>query len=69
MDYMSPLSKIFILERLLQAGAANKTFLRDLFIQEYGDAADMRIFDNAFACMEDYCTTGGKNLNGGTGLN
>ncbi|HEX8973983.1 MAG TPA: hypothetical protein VF817_00675 [Patescibacteria group bacterium] len=59
--------KIFVLERLLQSGAANRNYLRALFLKEHG-SIDETSFNNAFGCMEDYCTTGGKNIMGGTGL-
>lgn len=60
--------KIAILQELLLKGEVDGEKLFKKITSESNEAFDFGAFDNAYAVIEDYAKTGGKNTNGGTGL-
>jgi hypothetical protein len=65
---MSPICKIAVLSRLLEKGHLNTLELMAEMEKTYGSGFNKGYFLRACAVIEDYCLTGGANLNGGTGL-
>lgn len=59
--------KMIILERLLQEGVVDTWQLSLELEKKYGIVYNDQ-FNNAAAVIEDYCTTGGKKVYGGTGF-
>ena len=65
---MSIICKITVLERLIIQG---KIVTWDLYLEMaevYGFCFNVHDFENACNVIKDYCTTGGQNVHGGTGL-
>lgn len=60
--------KEFILARLLENIAVDTLQLREIMIGEFGSSFSQDEFENACIVIEDYCATGGLNVEGGTGL-
>lgn len=58
--------KIAVLKTLLDDGCINLDLVRGKLAREHGEAVSRLL--NAFEVITDYCTTGGKNTHGGTGL-
>jgi len=56
-----------ILERLLKEGEID-TFSFSLELQRLHGFFDILNYADAVAVINDYCTTGGRNVRGGTGL-
>lgn len=59
--------KAIISERLHYKGEVNLTELLRELVQQYGDV-DLWLYANAGAVINDYITTGGKNLTQGKGF-
>lgn len=59
--------KAFILEKLLTEGEVNSDLNLEL-ITKFGGFVDKDALKNAWAVIGDYAKTGGKNIEGGTGL-
>jgi len=67
-ERMLHICKAFILSLLLKSGAVKIHYARLKMAEEYGSNFCADTFRKACAIIEDYCTTGGKNSLGGTGL-
>lgn len=65
---ISTISKHFILSKLLESGAINTNYLRKKMREKYAERFSGEKFENACDVIESYCTNGGKDLEGGTGL-
>lgn len=65
---MDTICKIEVLERLLRDGKVVTWDLSREMAKTYGDSLDVDALDNACFVIEDYCKTGGKSIDGGTGL-
>jgi hypothetical protein len=65
---MDTVCKIEVLGRLLRAGTVDVFQLEKELLVRFGTAFDRQAFWNACAVIADYCSTGGANLSGGTGL-
>lgn len=59
---MGAICKITVLERLLTDGQVDTWGLSREMAQTYGSGFDVRAFQNACGVIDDYATTGGKNL-------
>ncbi|MCH7759007.1 hypothetical protein IID20_01480 [Patescibacteria group bacterium] len=70
---MDIISKIEILEQVLEQGQINVENIIPKIINKYKSKFDLKLlsysFINACVVIDDYCQTGGKNILGGTGLN
>jgi hypothetical protein len=60
--------KVKVLETLLEAGTVDIPALEHEMEEEYGTGFSERAFMNACGVIEDYASTGGAYLRGGTGL-
>lgn len=65
---MDTICKIQVLERLLRDGSVNTYELSKELYDIYGSSLNGNSFNSACAVINDYCVTGGKQTNGGTGL-
>lgn len=65
---MDTLCKIAVLSRLLETGEVNTFELSIELYEKYGSSFQPADFDNACGVIENYVTTGGANVIGGTGL-
>jgi len=65
---MGTICKMVVLERLLKEGKINAGDLSKEMAKTYGSGFNEGAFLNACSVIEDYCLTGGANVNGGTGL-
>ena len=70
---MDIISKIEILEQVLEQGQINVENIIPKIINKYKSKFDLKLlgysFINACVVIDDYCQTGGENILGGTGLN
>lgn len=66
---MDTICKTQVLERLLRDGSVNTHELSKELYDTYGSSLGGNSFNDACAVIADYCMTGGKQTNGGTGLN
>ena len=60
--------KIAVVEELLEHGEVNTYELSRKLAEQAGGVFDVGAFNNACAVIQDYITTGGKDVIGGTGL-
>ncbi len=60
--------KITVLQTLLDKGRVSTFDLSREMAKKLGDHFNPQLFNEACGVMSDYCTTGGKNTTGGTGL-
>src|SRR4030042_4226739 len=65
---MSAVCKKTVLEHLLRDGQVNTWKLSKDMAATHGQTFDIDAFNNACAVIDDYCKTGGKKAQGGTGF-
>lgn len=65
---MGTICKITVLEQLLRDDRVDTWELCLEMAQTYGSSFDSYKFNVACGVIDDYCKTGGKNAQGGTGL-
>ena len=64
---MDAVLKAEVLERVLKSPVDAWALSREM-AQKYGNAYSPEVFANACAVIDEYCKTGGKGIEGGTGL-
>jgi hypothetical protein len=65
---MDTVFKAEVLATLLEKGRVDTHALSREVAERFGDGFNLDTFGNACAVIDNYCTAGGENIVGGTGL-